>query len=536
MSRRHRIFRILAGCLGLFFCLSVFLYFTVVHIVDSETVKERIHYLLIENIGAGVTYKDAELHLFPFPEIVFHQVHISKIYAKAEGSIAALRVYPDVWSLIRGKTRIAKINLEAPHFSVRISREEDKLTLKEIEENVRSAVRAVVSTMPGLKVEIEDGRLDLTESDKIVFSFYMIQSRLNASKRKLEIEVTSRSNLWDNLSLSSLMEADDLKSKGIVRIMRLHPDILFKHFLKKTAGQIGVFSADLVVKFETVGLGVVNASMESLVEGIEIKRHKKRLFLGDASLMGDVAVGLDAVTVRIKEAKISQHSLNLSGQYSFDCNSKIMTIDLATKSIDAQPLRRSALAIGGDIPLIKAIFSYVQSGQIQDLSFHTDGKSQNELGSAGKIRISGKMIGGTLFVEAKDLTFHDVSGDVVVSLGVLEASNIGASIRNCRCSLGTVRIGLSGQYPPFHLDMRVKADLSQLPSLLRQKQLITNKLFLHEMARLHDLQGSADGRLILGERLNAIHIEITVDEVNLTTLYAPVPFPIAVTKRASPVR
>ena len=505
------------------------MYFSVAHLINSETVKERIHYFLIETIGDGVTYKDAELHLFPFPEIVFHQVHISKIYAKAEGSIAALRVYPDIWALIKGKTGIAKINLEAPHFSVRISSEEDKPTLKEIEEKVRSVVQTIVSTMPGLKVEIKDGRFDLTESDKIVFSFDMIQSRLNASKKKLDIEVTSRSNLWDNFSLSSSLEAEDLKSKGIVRITRLHPDILFAHFLKNTAGQIGVVSADLVVKFETVELGVVNASMESSIKGLEIIRHKKRLLLGDASLLGDISVGLDAVTVRIKEAKITQPSLNLSGQYSFDYNSKIMTVDLAAKSIDAQPLRRSALAIGGDIPLIKTIFSYVQSGQIQAFAFHTDGKSQNELGSAGKIRISGKMTGGTLFVKAKELTFHDVSGDVVVSRGVLEANNIGASIRNCQCSLGTVRIGLSEQSPPFHLDMRVRADLSQLPSLLREKQLITNTPLLHEMARLHDIRGSAEGRLILGERLHALHIEITVDAVNLTTLYEPVPFPVAVT-------
>ena len=73
--------------------------------------------MLIEKTGADVTYDTPELHLFPLPEIIFHQVKVS-IPDKAEAAIESLRVYPSLWSLVRGDAWISKISLEAPHITV----------------------------------------------------------------------------------------------------------------------------------------------------------------------------------------------------------------------------------------------------------------------------------------------------------------------------------------------------------------------------------------------------------------------------------
>jgi len=178
---------------------------------------------------------------------------------------------------------------------------------------------------------------------------------------------------------------------------------------------------------------------------------------------------------------------------------------------------------------MKTIFSYLQGGRIAGLHFYTGGKTPAALGRLENMQISGRMQKGDISVAVKDLRFKDVSGEVAVRKGILEAKNISASLDNHRASEGKLAIGLKGKDAPFHLDLLVKADMAELPALLRQKKLIKNEAVLREMDRLSDMRGTAQGRLILGERLDSLHVVTDVSQMNLTTRYEPLPFPLVIT-------
>ena len=529
MNKGRKIFWLSAGSLGLMFFLVIVLHFSAARLINTDRVKEKMRVMLIEKTGADVTYDIPEFHLFPLPEIIFHHVKVS-IPDKAEAFIESLRIYPSLWSLVRGDAWISKISLEAPHITVSITKKKEKLSLTLIEKKLRSIVRYAVTNMPGLIVTIREGKLDLKEAGERAFSFDLIQLRLSTLQKKVEIELACRSNLWGECTLSSSIEADDLKSEGAVRIAHLRPDILIARLSKAVAAQIEVSDGALSVKFDARGLRVVKASIESSVSGLAVFRERRRLALGDGNIGGNLSIDPATVSVQIKEAGISRPALQLSGQYDLDRNSGIMTVDLEAKAIAVQPVRNSALHLGGDIPLIETIFTYVRGGEILSLHVHTYGKSLAELGRTEHIRIAGRMRKGTIYVEAKDLTFQNVSGDTDISRGVLDAVNVAASLDKHRCSKGKLRIGLNGKDAPFHVDLRVKADAGQLPSLLKDKRLVTNEAVLNEMDRLHDLRGSVEGRLSLGDRLDAIHVKIAVSDMNITARYEPVPFPIAITR------
>src|SRR5512139_1086984 len=98
MSTRNKIFLLIAGSLVLILISSVALYFSAAKLINSESVKGKLQAYLFDKSGATIAYKTSELHLFPFPEIIFHQVNIS-IPGKAHGSVESLRVYPGLWSL-----------------------------------------------------------------------------------------------------------------------------------------------------------------------------------------------------------------------------------------------------------------------------------------------------------------------------------------------------------------------------------------------------------------------------------------------------
>ena len=261
-------------------------------------------------------------------------------------------------------------------------------------------MRYGVTNMPGLIVTIREGKLDLTEAGERAFFFDLIQLRLSTLQKKVEIELTSRSNLWDECTISSSIEADDLKSEGSVRIAHLRPDILIARLSKEAAAQIEVSDGALSVKFDARGLRVVKASFESSVSGLAVSRERRRLALGDGNIEGDLSIDPAAVSVQIKKADISRPALHLSGQYNLDRNSGITTVDVEARAIAVQPVRNLALHLGGDIPLIETIFTYVRGGEIPSLHVHAYGKSLAELGRSEHIRIAGRMRKGTIYVEA----------------------------------------------------------------------------------------------------------------------------------------
>lgn len=523
MNVRHKL---LLPLTSLIFVLFVVLFFSTAKLLNSDAVKERIHVYISEKTGVGITYRNSEYHLFPFPEIIFNQVNVS-IPNKAEGSVASLSVHPDILALIRGKVGIAKVRLETPHFTLKISEDTEKPSLQQIEEKIHSVIDYIVSTTPELSVDIHNGKLDFKSEDKIAFSFDLIQSRISASRRAVGIELKSRSNMWDDFSISSSIKADDLKSEGTIRLTHLHPDILMAGLLKVTAGALSVANADMLVKFETLGLRMVKASMESSLSGLKAVRRGKSLKIGDAVIKGNLEIEPDAVSIVIKQAKLSQPALNLSGQYIFNRRSETITVTLDGESIFVASVRQPALTLLGDIPLVRTIFTIVQGGEVPIIRLHTTGKSLNELGRTENIQIAGRMRAGTIYIEAKDLWLQNVAGEVLISHGVLDGNNVEASLGGTRCSEGEIIIGLEGENAPLHIDTRVKIDAGQLPSLLKDKNLLKNEAVLHEMDRIHDLQGGAKGRLILGDRLDSIHVKIAIEDVNIMARYDPLPFTLA---------
>ncbi len=529
MSKKRKIFLLFAGVAGLLLTLSFILYYSAAKLINTESVKEKIRIYLLEKAGAEITFGKSEINLFPLPEIIFHQVRLS-IPDKTEGSVLSLRVYPSLLSLVRGESAIAKVGVEAPHFTIKISKDTKELTLEEIEEKVRSIVHYLVSKTPGVRIVIRDGKLDVTGEDETAFSVDLINAQLKTSKKTVDIELASRSNLWDNFSVSSSIKADGLNSKGAIRLKHLRPGVLIARLSKEAAGRVGISDVDLSAKFETSGLKVVHMTAESSVSDLAFSREGKRLTMGKAIVKGELKIEPDAVSVSIDEAKISRPALNLSGQYILNRSSGMMTADLDAASISVKPLRESALAVGDDVPLIKDIFGYIQGGEIKAFHLHTSGKSSDELGMTNNIRIAGKMRAGIVYIESKDLLLGDVAGNVVISGGILKADHVGASLGNHRCSEGKLEVGLKGKDAIFHLDTRVKTDVAQLPSVLKDKRLIENKEVLYEMDRIQNIRGRAEGRLILGDRLDSVHVKILVDKMNLMARYEPLPFPLAVTE------
>jgi hypothetical protein len=525
--RNKKLF-LLIGILGTVALLLIILYFSLPKIINSEIINKRVSAYLNEKTGGSIEVEKSDIRLLPLPHIILREVSLS-IPDKATGLVRSIDIYPDLLSLIRGKVKFSELTLDAPRFVVAISEDKEKKSLEEIEEKVRSVMHVLTSIAPDAVLRIQNGKLDLTKSDHIAFSFDTIQSGLSTSEKSLNISLTCASSLWDSLSLTGSLHTEDLKSSGTIQVSKLQPHDLFTQLVPEAAGHIGNSDADLSVKFQALGLRQINAEVESLVPGLVLTRGKESISIKDLNVRGAIDVNPESISIVLSELSSSMPDMKISGDYTLDKMSGIMGIDLVGESIDVRSMRTSVLSFGGDIPVVRTIFDYLQGGKVPALEFHTSGKSGADFGRLENMQISGNITGGDIYIPARDLRFHDVSGDVVIAKGILEGKNIDAHIGNHHGSKGNVRVGLKGKDALFHLDMLVKADMAELPSFLRQKKLIKNEAVLLEMDRLSDTQGTAQGRLILGDRLDSVHVLIDVSQVNLSTRYEPLPFSLVMT-------
>lgn len=528
MRLRSKLFLWILGCLGVAALLILTLILVIPSFIDSDMVKRRIQTYVVQKTGGTMDFQKAELIPYPLPHIDFQRVSIS-VPNKATGFVQSLDIYPDVWSLIRGDVKFSKLRVESPRFTVAISEEMEKISLEQIEEKLKSLVQGLTSIAPNLFLIVQGGKLDLTKKDSVAFSFDTIESRLTTSGKSLNISLTCASNLWDNLSFKSLLYAEDLKSDGAVQIktFRLH-DLLTQLF-PKIGEHTGDSDTNLSVKFQTLGLRQIKAEVESSAPRLALMRGNDHLEIKDLNLKGDIEIEPKRVSVHLGDFNSTFPDLRMSGEFTLDRSSGIIDLDLEGKSIDVQSTRKSALTLAGDVPVMRDIFDIVRGGRIASLHFSASGKSPDDLGILNNMRISGRILSGDIYIQAKDLSFHDVTGDAVVSKGILEGKNIEASVEGHQGSKGNLKIGLKGKDAPFNLDVWVKADAGQLPSFLRQKQLVKNDAVLKEMDRLSATTGTVQGKLILGDRLDSMHAVIDVSQINLVTSYEPLPFPIMIT-------
>jgi hypothetical protein len=119
----------------------------------------------------------------------------------------------------------------------------------------------------------------------------------------------------------------------------------------------------------------------------------------------------------------------------------------------------------------------VKGGKVPLITFNAQGSSVTDLRKTENILIKGNIVEGKIFVPKAHLYFEDVSGDVVISQGVLEGRNLEAQLENAHGREGTLRLGLKGKDAPLHLETMMEVHLSQVPPLLRRYMKLRAKLW-----------------------------------------------------------
>ena len=188
--------------------------------------------------------------------------------------------------------------------------------------------------------------------------------------------------------------------------------------------------------------------------------------------------------------------------------------------------REFALSAAGETPSIRNIFDILRDGTVPDISFHSQGDTFEDLGTAMNIEIKGELEQGSIHIPGPRLDFTAVKGAFVVSKGILQGANITGIYGNSSLRQASFSLGIKGDDGPFHMEASFRADLQEVLAMLRR--LVKDKAFLQELNLIQSLSGTALGRLVLGGTLASVDTRVAVSEMNLSARYQRVPFPVTV--------
>ena len=473
--------RWILGGLGVLLTLLLVVLLVLPKLINLEPVKQKLLAQASKAVGGQVECQRVELSFLPIPRVVVQQGRIS-IPGKVSGSLGSLTVYPEILPLFLARLELAEVEIDSPVFTLKFQEDgrtpegEAKKTLKplsfeDIAKQVESVFALAAPTVPDLKLQIKQARLSLSKENRPLLGFRNMEIELDEPNRRLRVEI-------DDFSFA--------------------------------AGQL-LASEQIPQKLPQRKTG---------------RKRIKELEIKGKSLEAALKLDEDRLTISLVRLGLEHPQLNLAGKALVNRASPRFSVELAGRKVDVVSTREVVLAMAGDDPDVKDIFDILKGGEVPAIAFTADGNSLDDLDELENMLIRGNMVDGKILVPEVDLELEDVKGEVVISKGILEGKNLEARLGNTVGRMGTLRLGLEGDEPPFHVDIAVDTGLVQLPPIL--KQLIEDKDFKNEIELVKNLVGRAKGRLVLGETTASIKAQVDVSELNLSANYGKIPFPIKI--------
>jgi hypothetical protein len=519
MLRRNKLFLWLIGIAGV---LALLLLILIPRIIDSSLVTRKIQHEVLQKFHGNLTFQDIDFSFFPSPHLTLYRVRLS-IDGKAEGRMKSLILYPQILPLLKGEVKVREVHADSPDFTVMLPEKKslEEISYKRIMEKVKSRLDSVVKKMPTLAIEVNKGRLELLEEKQSVFMFADIQARAGLQRGKLEIGITCGSNLWKNIEMKLQVDQKGFESVGEIDVEDFRPHVLTNYLFANPSLSAADSSIDAGIHLKANGVTVLHADIEGSELSLIVFRKNNRQEIKGKNLKATILVDDVKTIIAMTQLYLENPKLDISGKLLLDKLSPHATLSLEGKRVDVNSTRRAALAIAADVKIVRDIFNIVRGGTVPLINFSMDGKSFQGLGATENISLKGRLQNGRIFVPGPALDLENVSGDAVVSNGILEGKNVQCSMGNVHGREGSIKVGFKGKSAPLHVETTARMNLLELPSIL--KRFVKNEGLIREIGYVQDLKGSAEGKLILGEQLDKVKTTVHVQDMNFSARYRYLP-------------
>ena len=503
-------------------------------LIESETLKAKIRSEFSQKFGGEIDFDRLDFSVFPLPHVTLDKASLV-LPKKLTGSAEMISVTPKILMLLSGKIGFREIRVLQPDVTISLQKslEEKKTPAKS--PAVGDVMRQIVSVfvtplahrLPDVDGYVENGRFKLMVDSRAAVELDHIDARLTNDAGSLTFQATGTSTAVESVSISGT--ADPRESKGSTRIQltRLQPMVIRDTFFPDSSLKMEAAPVDLTLDVNLGGPGQMQADIDVSIPELTLARENKIVEMRNRTLKSRFDLDKNSATVSLTELVLDYPQMSLSGHLISSLDDAQLSMEIEGRNIDVKTTRQAALSLAGENDVIRGIFEVLKGGTVPQITMTAQGQALSDLGNMNGLVIRGQMRDGSISIPGVQLDLTDTAGDVVISRGILEGENLHARLGNSSGENGKLTLGLVGDETPFHLDIDVGADLAQLPPIL--DRLIDDKDFRSELAKIEDLKGNANGKLVLGEDVNNLDVTVVASDIHLTARYRGIQHPVAIT-------
>lgn len=502
-------------------------------LIDSETVKNKIRSELSRKVGGKIDFDRLDFSFFPVPHVTLDKASVM-LPKKFAGSAEMIAVYPKILPLLSGKIGFREIRVRQPDVTVTLQKalEEKKTPAKS--PSVSDVMRPFVSVfathparqLPDVDGYVENGSFKLMYDSRAAVELDHVEARLTTAAGSLKFQVTGTSNLVDSVSMSGWIDTREVKGKAQILLTQLQPQVIRDTFLPDLSLKMQAVPADLTIAVNLDGPGQMQADVDVSIPELTLAREDKIVEMRNRTFKSRVDFDKNSAAVSLADLVLDYPQMSLSGHLISSLDDSQLRMEIEGRNVDVEATRQAALALSGENNVIRGIFEVLKGGTVPLITLTAQGQAPSDLGNMDTLVIRGQMRDGDITIPGVQFDLAGAAGDVVISNGILEGENLRARLGNSTGQNGKLKLGLVGDSAPFHLETDFRADLSQLPPIF--DRLIGDKDFRSELAKIEDLKGNANGKLVIGEDVNNVDVAVAASDINLTARYRGIPHLVAI--------
>lgn len=502
-------------------------------LINTNDIKIKIEEAASQAIDGQVDFEKIRLSLVPRPHVVLYKGRMA-IQNSIQGNWLELMVFPKLLSLLAANLEIDSLKLKQPDFELRLpisSRKKSEKDAsfqerKDLNQQIKEGLGAIVALAKDGEIAIDDGHLRILEQNKVPLEWHDITTRLSVTKKRVAVDLTCGFSFIQKIVLNGELNSNslDLSGKAALKGLSLHQ--FMNYWRPNSELKIAEGYIDLTLKFQSKDWSNWQGDFDNRTSLLKVQYDTHQAKIGPAFLNGRFNLSPSKILLHLNSLNLENPKLSLRGKLLIDSSETAgVHLQLIGQNINVNALRATALSLGGHITDVREVFDIVKGGHIPAIKAEVQSKDWADLLALEHWRIDGEMADGAIFIPEVNLDLTGVYGLAIVEYGILSAENIQADYGKSHGRQGSLKIGLVDGSNLFHLDIEMSADLAPLPSILYR--VVDNKKFKSELSRIEDLNGMGVGKLILGENLDDIRVQIDVAEFNLNARYNRLPHPLS---------
>jgi hypothetical protein len=532
MHRTRKILFFLISLAAFFLCLLILVMIVTPHLINLDTVQEKIKEEYATATGGEIEYRRIDLEFFPSPHIAVYEVAI-KYMDKVSGTIESLKVYPKILPLLIGELQVGTVDFRSPEINIQLPQEEaadeGQLSTPFSFETLPEQLHAVLATIsefkiPSMVTRIRNGQIYFLRGNKRFLGLQGLNGQIKRREDTFEFRAECQSNFWENVSMEGRYEEPGFKLESQIRLSQLRPHAVVDYFFPQSNLKMTNARVNLTLDLHTDGLKQLRANLQGSIPYMYWRRGNTEWKFTDTRFQGGFQINDRSITLTLSQFDLKDPRLSLAGRLKVDPAQSDIQLELEGRQINVSNTAKIAMALTDNDQTLSEIVKILREGDIQWMTLKVQGSDWTQLADFNRFVIQGSIVGGELFIPGVQLNLLDVQGQATIANSILHGENVEARMGNSTGSKGKVAIALTGAKAPLHIEGLIQADLSQLPPVLNR--LIDNTELKKELALIEKLEGSAVGTLIIGEDTEDPNVRVMASDIKLSARYQRIPFPM----------